>query len=354
MTKKRAIWLGVLVGGVLSWIFWGRYAVEGGKAPWAVINDRNDVLKAALASGVSQEQKEEAMWRAVHKENAEAIRLLAAAGVDPNKVKIGDNCLLEYPTSRFSVHKALLESGADPRACPSGGKSYVAHLVSGYATGAPEPELLALVQLLVKKGVPIPPSAITHAETNHLEKVAAYLRNPAATVDAGRTQALALRGPEIASVDRDDLAKVCEGTGLGELPPYKKEPGLVSPAFVFQITTDEPFDATRVVPRWWIADRLQHTQVVACARVVDKRPAKRCTYQGGVSVTFYDATYDLSVREAKTANPIASKKVEIAANPPSECSMFQMGGSESVYPEFAAELLPLLGETIGAESSRTR
>ena len=70
---------------------------------------------------------------------------------------------------------------------------------------------------------------------------------------------------------------------------------------------------------------------------------------GGVVVTFYDAVYDLSVREGRTANPIAQKTVAIAANPSSECSMFKMGGSEGVYPEYTAEMLPLLKAAIGVD-----
>jgi hypothetical protein len=347
--RKRIITGGVVAFLVVLWIFWGRYAVEGGKAPWAIINDRNDVLKAALPSA-SQSQKEDAMWRAVHKNNADAIRLVAAAGIDPNKVKIGQNCLIDYPGNRFSVQKALIESGADPRVCGHyrDGKQFIADFISREAGGASEPELLAVVQFLVKKGLPIDPNAIASAEKLKLDQIAAYLRNPSGTVEVAKGQTLALRGGDD-HVDRDDLKAVCRGKGVDALPPYKKEPGAVSPAYAFETRTEEPRDASSFLPRWWIADRLQHTQVVACARVLDKKSVKECKYQGGAVVTYYDAMYQLSVREAKTANEITSKEVALTINAPTECLMFKMGGSEGTYPDVGPELTSLLKSVIGAE-----
>jgi hypothetical protein len=78
--KKLAIAFAILVPLVLVWIFWGRFAVEGGKATWSIINDRPDVLEAALKSGVSDKDRDEAFGRALSKGRAKEARLLHAAG----------------------------------------------------------------------------------------------------------------------------------------------------------------------------------------------------------------------------------------------------------------------------------
>ncbi len=47
----------VLVGGFAAWFFLeGRFMVEGGRAPWAVINEEPEVLKEALKAGVDAEE----------------------------------------------------------------------------------------------------------------------------------------------------------------------------------------------------------------------------------------------------------------------------------------------------------
>lgn len=343
--RNMLIGVGVAALVIVLFIVWGRFAVEGGKVPWAIINDRNDVLREALASNPSQSEKEEGLWRAVHKDNAAAIPLLIAAGADPNKVKIGVNCLLDYQAS-FAVMKALIEGGADPDKCDSGRKGLARKVVGSFGARVSEPELIQFLQDLAKRGFPLD-GALEKASEHKLEKVAAFLRDPRGEATAGKAQKLALLGGEADSVDRDDLKQVCKGEGVAKLPAYKKDAELISPAYAFVTKTDEPFDDSGVLPRWWIADRLQHTQVVACAIVTDKRVAKECKYEGGVVIKYYTATYELSIRDAKTADQITHKQVTIEATPPADCSMFKMGGSEGVYPAYAKELLPLLRPVLG-------
>ena len=344
--RNKLIGGGVAIGVVVLWILWGRFAVEGGKVPWAIINDRNDVLREALASKPSQSEREEGLWRAVHKSNAEAIPLIVAAGTDPNSVKIGENCLLDYPGNSFTVQKALLAGGATPDKCKSGKPTFVRGLVEAYGGKASEPELIELLQQLAKQGYPLD-GALEKATALKLGKVAGFLSNPTGATDAGKAQKLALLGGETDSVDRDDLKKICKGEGIAKLPAYKKDAELISPAYAFVTKTDEPLDDSRVLPRWWIADRLQHTQVVACAIVTDKRVVKECKYEGGSVIKYYTATYGLSIRDAKTADQITHKQVTIEATPPADCSMFKMGGNEGVYPEYTKELLPLLRPVLG-------
>lgn len=346
--KNKAIAGGVVALLVVVWIFYGRFAVEGGKAPWAIINDRLDVLKAALASGVSASEKQEALWQAVFKDNTEAVRLLLAAGANPNTVKLGENCVLEYPTTRFETIKALIEGGADPTNCRSGKKGFASNVVHQFSRAVPEPELIAFLQLLDKKGMQADAAALAKAEENKLEKLVAYLKNPSGAADFGRAKKLALRGGAD-SIEAAGLKQVCRGEGVAALPAYTKEPDAISPAYVFEVRDDEVRGARDILQPWWSADKLEHTQVVACARLVSKRLAKECKYEGGVTVGYYDGTYELSVREGKTANQLASKMVSLEVHPPVDCPIFQMGGNESVYPQYKSDLVALIQPVIGAQ-----
>jgi hypothetical protein len=105
-----------------------------------------------------------------------------------------------------------------------------------------------------------------------------------------------------------------------------------------------------ILPRWWTAsDDLRHTQVVACARVLDKKSAKECRYEGGGGgITIFHASYELSVREAKTANVLSTKTVMLQADS-LHCDLMKFGSKqEGVYPKYGAELAALVRPIIGA------
>ena len=75
MNKLGWSLIGIGVTGALAagWMLEGRYLVEGGRAPWAVINARHDVLAQALSAGVSDEEKQDALSRAVQRKDFAAL-----------------------------------------------------------------------------------------------------------------------------------------------------------------------------------------------------------------------------------------------------------------------------------------
>src|SRR5688572_10824606 len=112
----KKVVVAVLLLGVAAvvWVAWGRFAVEGGRAPWAVINRRPDVLEAALAAGVSDGEKQRALDRAVgrNEERAAATLLRAGASPEPNGLcHLGGAVRFGRP----GIARLLLEAGAQPR-----------------------------------------------------------------------------------------------------------------------------------------------------------------------------------------------------------------------------------------------
>lgn len=341
--KKVLIGLPIVAAIVVVWIFYGRFAVEGGKGPWSMINNRPDVLKEALANGMSEKEKQAAFRRALGRQNMQGVRMLLAAGVKPK-------CDFAFAGWFGGVElvEALIGAGDNVKACDDGGNKIASDVILR-GSSLSEDERIVILQRLAKEGVPLGPDALKTAESQKLPKIVAYLKDPNAAIVL-HVQPLALVGAE-PRLDDDALKVVCEGEGVASLPPYKLEPGKISPIFVVETLYEKPRAAGAILPKWWTSwYQLGHTQVVACARVVSKQPIKTCKFEGGSTMTYYDATFELSLREGKTAKQLASKSVALEVERVASCPMFKMGGkSEGVFPKYGAELEALAKPIVGAE-----
>jgi hypothetical protein len=333
--KKLAIALAILAPLVLVWIFYGRFAVEGGKGPWAAINGRDDVMRDALASGMSDAEKKDAMSRAVSRNRPAQVEMLVKAGAKVNPETKGW-CLLQGPV-RFgylAMGKQLLEAGADPKLCTDVDK-LVTDVVSYSHDRAPEAELIQTVKLLLDRGAPAG-SAKAEAERFKLTQLAAFLDNPSSAVVPANAPKLARLGT--GGVDLDDLKKVCAGEGIDKLPGYQLQPDMVSPVIYFEHHFEKWRWPGKLLPAWWSSfDDYSHTQVVACARVVDKQVVQECRYQGkGNNTHIYDATYEIFVREAKTAKVLSQKTVPLKATD-THCPMLKWSDDSSAqFPPWSA------------------
>lgn len=357
---KKAIPITVLLAivAVPAWISYGRYAVEGGRVNWALINNRMDVLEAEIPR-LDDAQKSEALAAAAGRRRLEAVRRLVAAGA--KLPPPGPRHCLVSGAIRFgdlALAKLLLDIGADPTRETCGDPNdLIPDLLRHHADGAPEPELLALVRQLVDRGVPHDRRsafglAVEVAREKQLALVAAYLENPGAApaADAPTVKVARLGG---AKVERDELKRVCRGEGVPAAPAYTLRQGELSPVILFEQrheTLRAPDGPTSILPRWWTThDALGHTQVVACARVAERRPARECRYEGtGGGVTIWDATYDLVVREARTARILGQRTVELKATSTS-CPSVKLGrDAEGIYPSYADALTELVRPLVGA------
>ncbi len=333
--KKLIIAVGILAPLIVVWIFYGRFAVEGGKAPWAVINDRPEVLKQAIASA-GAEEKRDALSQAVSRGHCEDAALLLKAGADPNP-RGKPYCMLRMAHGKVEMTRVMLEGGADPKQCSEPDK-LMSEFVSQGFDDAPEPDLIHVLKLFLERGM-TPGDALKTAEQKKLTQVAAFLKDPASAQvpDPATTPKLAKLGH--GGVDRDDLKKVCAGEGVAALPPYQLQPGLVSPVQYFESRIEEWRWPGQLLPRWWSSwDDPSHTQVVVCAKVVDKQVAKECRYEKGGTLIIYDATFVLTAFEGKTARQLGSKSLQLKATS-TGCPFLQFGSKhEGSYPDYAKEL----------------
>lgn len=349
--KKLIIALGILAPLVVVWIVWGRFAVEGGKATWSIINDRDDVLEGALKSGVSEKDKQEAFSRAVAKGSEKAARLLYAAGARLTTPTRG-GCQVGS-AARWGQPKAVrlyLELGADPAQCSDEDrKPIIADLIQYGGERVSEGELLETLRLLKQRGAPIvAETALAAARSHKLNQVAAWVEAPDSVAAAPvKKLALAGDGPKI---ERDAFKDVCLGNGVAQLPVYSKKPGEVSPILNLERRENEIFFPGRVLPEWWTPwSDLRHVQVVACARVVEKTVANECRYEGaGGGLTIYDATYELELREARTGKRLDGKTVALKAD--RSCPMVKFEKEQmGRYPSYAAELEALARPHLGID-----
>jgi hypothetical protein len=346
----------VLGGLVAGWVLYGRFAVEGGRAPWAVINKRLEVLAAALPTS-DQAQKNKALVFAVQRGPVEAVELLLAAGAEPNARK--QDCLVvsAIHLGGIEILRLLLQAGADPKQCRNS-DGLAGEFLSRAFDRAPEVELIWILRMLAERGIRLDGkgvfgTALDVATQKKLDKVLVYLRDPrsAPIEDPAKAPKLARRGSGPA-VDRDALRAVCRGEGVATLPDYQKEPGLVSPITYFEQLADAFRFPGELLPRWWSAtDDLRHTQVVACARVVDRKVVESCQYKnlsGGIAI--YEASFELALREAKTGKLLATKTVALPADSRT-CPMLKWGAKEEArYPSYRAELEALARPILGLDA----
>lgn len=360
MSRSVKILVGLVVLGALVaiWVVYGRFAVEGGRLPWAAINKRLDVLSEALPTA-DQAQKNRALVFAVQHGPNEAVELLLKAGAQPNPPKAG-NCLLltAIHYGGTEILRLLLQAGADPKLCRDS-DGLAGEFLSRNYDRAPEVELIWILRMLADRGIKLDGKGVFGttlevATKQKLGKVLDYLRNPAQAPidDPAKAPKLARLGSGPA-IDRDALRRVCKGEGVATLPAYQKQAGLVSPIYYFEQRAEEPRYPGELLPRWWTAaDDPRHTQLVACVRVVDKKVVEECRYKNlTTGVTIYDATFELSLREAKTANQLVSKTLALPADSRT-CPMLKWGGEqEGRYPSYTAELEALVRPFLGLDAT---
>jgi hypothetical protein len=362
MGKKGIIILVVLLllgGGVVWFVLEGRYAVEGGRAPWAVINDRPDVLQEALAAGVDAEQLRTAVKRAAGKGKIAMLETLLEAGASPDPASKG-RCPLDQATrfGRVKVARVLLEHGADPALCRETPTTLMANTIVYGAGDVPQAEIKrVLAPLIAAGGEPAADadgqlkSPLQEAERKGLDQVVAYLKDPSAPVaaaDGGGERSLGRAG----SLELDDLKRVCAGEGLADAAAYVKQPDHAALVYYFERRSDSYRWPGRgpgrpTLPRWWTSwDDPSHTQLVACVDLSDKTKVRECSYKGGGGgFNVYDAKVVFKLYEAKTGELVAEHSFQKAGP---GCPMVKSGTKhEGLYPAYSAELKTFLEPHVG-------
>ncbi len=329
-----------------AWMFFhGRYFVEGGRAPWAVINDRSDVLAEALQRGVSDAERASAMRHALSRKRHEAVTMLLASGLKPNpsRCELG----VDVPLTLL-----MLDAGATTERCD---QALLPNFIAHEADTVPEPTLLAVVARLVERGADVNAkdlngrNALSVAKALKLRALAAWLEDPTQPLDEEAKSAPkpALRGGAL-KLARDDFKFVCDGEAQPNAPAYVREPGTVSPVLNFERRGDTLFWPGRKLPHWWsTADDVRHTQLVACVRVTAKTVVNQCHYEGrGGGITVFDADYEFIVREAISANEVARTSVSLTNARP-RCDMFKSGTQqEGAYPDYSAALRTFIASLV--------
>jgi hypothetical protein len=333
----------LVMGGLVVFFFLeGRYLVEGGRAPWAVINDEPAVLDEALAAGIDQAEKDAALSHAVSRGRAAMLRKLVAQGARVNPAAKGHCALgmsIHHPSP--DVVRTLLEAGADPALC-TGGEKLMADFLSNQHDAAPQAELIQVLWLMHQKGLSADQagpagSARQLAARYKLDEVSAFLEHPSAPADAPRPAA---DESPAADISRDELKAVCAGQGVPAAPAYEKRAERVSPVLVLERRHETYRWPGAVVPRFWTpGDEPGRTQLVACVEAVDKQVIHECRYEGpGGGLSIYAAGYTLRLVEARSGEELARQAVP-AKRADTRCPELKFDrDQEGRFPDYTAEL----------------
>ncbi|HYD13743.1 MAG TPA: hypothetical protein VEC11_12920 [Allosphingosinicella sp.] len=135
----------------------------------------------------------------------------------------------------------------------------------------------------------------------------------------------------------DNFKGVCSGASVSAATAYDPQ-ATAHKALYFATYRDDLMDQSSSLPRDWTvlfsaeSDALRAIDLVVCARRTAARQVKVCDgYRNNGrptrnQVRWHTATYELSVREARTGRELAKTTVE-ASN--SDCPMFQTFNGES-------------------------
>ena len=144
----------------------------------------------------------------------------------------------------------------------------------------------------------------------------------------------------------DDFKGVCSGAPLSVASAYVPD-ARAHRAVFFASDGDDLSDHSYSLPRDWTAqfaegqNTYKAIDLVVCARRTTTRQVKVC---GGYKnddrptrnqVRWHTATYELSVREARTGKQLATRTIEASA---AECPMFQSFGSDTEVVDGYASL----------------
>ena len=160
---------------------------------------------------------------------------------------------------------------------------------------------------------------------------------------AGTNAALARANADMAAARRllpNDFKGVCSGAGVETATAY--DPAATTHKAVYLATYRDDFmDRSHSLPDAWTvqfsaaSDALRAIDLVVCARRTAARQVRVCDgFQSNGRPTrnrvrWHTATYELSVREARTGRELAKTIAEATSN---ECPMFQtfQGESETI------------------------
>lgn len=340
----------LLAGGVF-FVVEGRYLVEGGHAPWAVINGDMDHLKATLAKRPRLDEIQKAFGQAVGRGVVEAVPLLVAAGASGNPPE-GIECHLANRL-RFSdpkMAKLLLVHGADPGRCKASRAEMMLNANKYGYDEAPQADLVFILSKLNDSRVDLSPIK-QEAQRHKLSEVVHYLEAPEQPVVA----AAAVTGPrgKAGALSRDDLKALCDGKALPDAAPYEKRDDVAATVYEFERRHDNWRWPGRGpdgsgLPSWWTSfDDPSHTQLVVCIDAVDKQVVKRCLYEGpGEGVALYNATWKMTLREARTAKVLQEASFPMKIEP--ACASVKFGReAEGRFPSYAEPLKSFLAPFIG-------
>ncbi len=137
-----------------------------------------------------------------------------------------------------------------------------------------------------------------------------------------------------APLEEMDLATVCAGTPEPRARAYDKD-GPNAHGIIQFIRGSEDKEMERSEPRIlsdFAPEKPQDVELVACAVRTSQTKVETCDYEGGHHIETFDATYEISIREARTGAVLQTQSVPVAA--PS-CVMFKSFDktTERAYPD---------------------
>jgi len=138
-------------------------------------------------------------------------------------------------------------------------------------------------------------------------------------------------------VEWADYKQVCSGKPLAGAAAYT---GGTSPIIAFEKHFDDWRKPYKAVPDAWTSWKdVAKYQLVACVDGTEKTQYQACTYDGGHSLNMYDATYKVSIVEAKTGKVLTTATWPMK-NPQRECLLVRSfdNTAEGDYPDFRGEL----------------
>jgi hypothetical protein len=143
-----------------------------------------------------------------------------------------------------------------------------------------------------------------------------------------------------------DFSQVCNGIALETAPSYLKDTAPQTIAIFEQKDRQLPFELSYQFPKSWelTGNDAKNNQLVTCIRITEQSLNKKCDdYEVSDEKTkekrkavleLYNATYEVTIYEAKTAKTIATKLFNLKTG---ECPILMMFNSGSLmekeYPK---------------------
>ena len=350
--------LAVVAALVAFWLLEGRFLVEGGRVAWAAVNRRHDVLEKALAANPSPAELRKALRHAASREDLVALKLLIAAKAPIDLPRKG-RCMVASALrfGRPGVALALLDAGAKIALCQESAATIAVNTLRYGHGRTPQGNLNRLLAHLLRAEPSLDREPLRiEARRAGLAKVMTFLAKPTPLAQTPvETVAPKITGVA-GSVSWDDLKQVCGGKARATAAPYVRSEQGTATVVSFERRFTEWRRRGRgpngvPLPLWWTDFREPaNNQLVVCVDAVEKQKAKVCRYKGkGGGVTIYDATWDMTLYEAKTGRKVAAKRLPMRA--PRRCPTLKWGRhQEGIFPPYTAALKVFLAPHVGGPS----